>query len=162
MSRESCPWVDASLPSRARPELRVCDDPSVSDWVAEARSSTTDIPRSPPTMSYAKYAKYAIIGLAPLVLIIGVWSSLNSGGGKFPDSYMFVDIQTGELVTLRRSEIKSIPEKNSRDGTFTLFPVSLNPEGKYQIEERYQEGLRSLAETQDLKIDTETFEVPAN
>jgi hypothetical protein len=108
-------------------------------------------------MSYAKYAKYAIIGLAPLVLIYGVWTSLQQGRSPLPDSYTFVDVETGDVVYLKRNEIRFIPEKNDRNDLQTLFPVSVNHDGQYAVEDRYHNDVRKLAEQIPLKINAEPF-----
>jgi len=111
-----------------------------------------------------KAVKYILLGLAPLVLIVGlVFYMSGSGDGKarISSTVTLCDVATGELVTLDRKDVIVIPTANKRDGKRTLFPISENDDGTMVIDGRFHDMLRELAKSEKLAVDTKTFAVPS-
>jgi hypothetical protein len=105
-----------------------------------------------------KWAKYALIAVAPIILAAGLWSMLSSRP-SLPSTYPYVDVMTGEIVKLGKGEIVSIPAPNKRDGELTMFPVDTDELGRYIIAERYVEDFQAFAkkQTQPIKVDVKTL-----
>lgn len=107
-----------------------------------------------------KALKFIAIAAAPIILIVGVWMFVKSGGNELPTDYLYADVVTGEVLSFARGEIKSFPIKNKRDGKRTIYPVTKTPDGKYIIEERYRQTLLdSAGNLGTLKVDTQSFEL---
>lgn len=106
-----------------------------------------------------KWAKYALIAVAPIILTIGIWMALSGNNSPLPDSYKFVDAVTGEVVEIRRNKLTSIPAPNARDGKLTLFPLDTDEEGRYVVGDRYREDLLLLSKTQKVAVDIKSFRV---
>lgn len=104
-------------------------------------------------------AKYVIVALAPIVLIVGVWMSMRGGAGALPSSYRFVDIETGEVVSIAKDKVQVIPAIGA-SGKPTLYPVSTEEDGSLVIGERYRDGVLEYARTNPVKVDTTTFVIP--
>lgn len=107
-----------------------------------------------------KHLKYALIALAPIALIIGVVLFLR-GGTSLPSGARFVDVRTGEMMSLTLGEgpARVIPGVAS-DGERTLFPVTKADNGSWMIEPHYQSVFSSrFPDATGLKIDPATFQV---
>ena len=102
-----------------------------------------------------KYVKYAIIALAPIILVVGL---LFSMGGKDlpPSSFRTIDVLSGKIDT---KAIKgSFPMKN-KDGVRCILPVVQNEHGDLVIAERFQGVIaRDFSET-PIYVDRESFVV---
>lgn len=105
-----------------------------------------------------KWLKIAAIAIAPLILIWGVWSFMKNNNSVLPNSSKWVDVSTGEIITLSRNKVFSIPAKNDRDGKRTLFPLEKTETGEMTIPDRYRQYLKDIPEI-DSKIDPNTFQV---
>lgn len=113
-----------------------------------------------------KWLKYALLALGPIVLVAGIVYSMKGKGSTVPDTYMFADVTTGEIVTLKKGSYASFPVKN-KDGKRALFPVSKQPDGTYVVTERYREALTSMTQSgalnkDELKVDLKTYRVPSS
>lgn len=107
-----------------------------------------------------KWAKYALIAVAPIILAVGVWSALRGGSATdIPDSVTFVDVSTGDLVTMKRGSFISVPAMNDRDKKFTLYIVNKDESGAWVVNENLREQLLALPESERSKIDPQTFRV---
>lgn len=108
-----------------------------------------------------KAVKIIIIVLAPIALIYGVWSTFFSGGagGSLPGSSAYADVATGEVRSYASDHFIGLPGTNERDGKPTVYPVFKDEDGVYRIAERYRSLLRQLADTEEVKVDLETYEV---
>lgn len=99
-----------------------------------------------------KWAKFAIIAIAPIVLLIGVWMATRGEPSPVPNSYNFIDVRTGDLVTLSKTEVQFIPAPNLRDGERTLFPASQNENGEWVVLPRYRGDVSLLAKSGPIKV----------
>lgn len=106
-----------------------------------------------------KALKFIAIAAAPIILIVGLWMFISSGKNELPTDYLYADVVTGEVVSLDRASIKTIPAANKRDGKRTLYPVDRDAQGNYVIKERFRVGLADTAKTVGgpLKVDQQTF-----
>ncbi len=107
-----------------------------------------------------KHLKYALIALAPIALIVGLVLFLR-GGTRLPSDARFVDVRTGEMMSLKLGEgpARVIPGVAS-DGERTLFPVTRADGGGWMIEPHYQAVFsQRFADADGLKIDPGTFMV---
>jgi hypothetical protein len=83
-----------------------------------------------------------------MVLAVGalgfsVWKFGLSGGRiDQPDSFMTVDIMTGQLYDLRKGKARgmTLPSKNPETGERTLFPVE-GEDGNWRIVQAYMNHL---------------------
>lgn len=103
------------------------------------------------------WLKYAAISIAPLVLIWGVWSFLSSNQSPIPGSLEYVDVMSGEVVSLASNKIKTIPARNSA-GERVLLPAERR-DGKVFIQDRYKEALETMKADSRFKVDIATLEV---
>ena len=103
------------------------------------------------------WVKYAAISIAPLVLIWGVWSFLSSNQSPIPGSLEYVDVMSGEVVSLSSNKIKTIPARNSA-GERVLLPVERR-DGKIFVQDRYKEALDAMKADSRFKVDIATLEV---
>lgn len=103
------------------------------------------------------WVKYAAISIAPLVLIWGIWSFFSSNQNPIPGSLEYVDVMSGELVSLDSNKIKTIPARNSA-GERVLLPAERR-EGKVYVQERYKEALEAMKGDARFKVDINTLEV---
>lgn len=112
----------------------------------------------------SKYVKIAVLVLAPIALAFGIWTAFftGSGGGSLPDTWVFADVQTGEIVRKQRGTVVSIPLKNPATSAFTLFPVEQNEQGQWVVIERYRRALNDLPAGTSAKLDSATYVVDAH
>ncbi len=108
--------------------------------------------------------KKVILVLGPIALIAGVWWTIASNKPPIPDSVKFVNVITGERVTISRSRITDIPMK-SDDGKPALYPIYEASPGKYKIDEHFAGTLGAAIRSKQLdsaslKIDPRSLEVP--
>ncbi len=108
-----------------------------------------------------KYVKIALIALAPIVLAIGLYAFVTSGGPDLKSSSPFVDVRTGKIerLPLHSDRTRVIPAF-AEDGERTLFPVIESPDGGWMIVERYQPVFTQRFGKQDgLRVDATSFAV---
>ncbi|HBS28408.1 MAG TPA: hypothetical protein DEB06_02920 [Phycisphaerales bacterium] len=110
-----------------------------------------------------KALKYALLALAPIVLIAGLIITMRSGSDRpvIPTDMTMLDVVTGEVTVMSRSKIVALPWKNSRDAKYTLYPVFKNDAGRWEIEGRYRDILAELAKTEKTVVDLSTMTAPA-
>ncbi|MBL8744775.1 MAG: hypothetical protein JNK58_00305 [Phycisphaerae bacterium] len=103
------------------------------------------------------WVKYAVLAIAPLVLIWGVYTFISSSGNPIPGALEYVDVMSGEVVNLNSNKIKSIPARNSK-GERVLLPLERR-DGRIYVQDRYKDALDSMKGDARLKVDIETLEV---
>jgi hypothetical protein len=113
-----------------------------------------------------KWLKYALLVLGPVVLVAGIIYSLSGKSSPVPDQYVFGDVMTGEIVTLKKGSFASFPVKN-KEGKRTLFPVTKQPDGSYVVTERYREALTSMTQSgtipkDQLKVDLQSYRITSS
>ena len=116
--------------------------------------------------------KYAVIGLAALVVVVSVWMTFFRGeqAPLPPDRGLFVDIHTGQLFDVKqRNRRLSIPLANPDEpSSRTLFPVvgagRSEGEGEVVIESLYlPNSLEELGiERAEALVDLESGRVRTN
>lgn len=80
---------------------------------------------------------------------------------KLKDSVRFVCVETGEIFTIKRSDIPSVlPAKNPKTGKASLLPV-IERDGKYVVNPRYGHGLLDSPKVAEINryVDPETLAV---
>lgn len=110
-----------------------------------------------------KWLKYALLVLGPVVLVASIIYSLSGTKSTVPNSYVFGDVVTGEIVVKKKGSFASFPVKNS-EGKRTLFPVEKQSDGSYVIIAEYRDALTPLLASGDvtkeqLKVDMQTFKI---
>lgn len=113
-----------------------------------------------------KWLKYALLVLGPIVLVGGIVMSLSGKGSPVPSDYVFVDVTTGEIVTLKKGNFASFPVKN-KEGKRALFPVTKEADGGYVVTERYRSALNDMTQSgaldkAQLKVDLQTYRIPSS
>ncbi|MBL0928087.1 MAG: hypothetical protein IBJ11_10630 [Phycisphaerales bacterium] len=108
-----------------------------------------------------KYFQYAVLALAPIVLIAGIVYWMRQDKSPVPSSRLYYNVLTGEYLWVGKNEALTIPWRDA-SGQFVLYPVEENPEGQYVLAPRYIPYLNSeLAEgklkSENLKVDTKTW-----
>ena len=76
-----------------------------------------------------------------------------------PNSFTFVDVETGEIVVLSKKDVRFIPAKNTRDGKPTLFPVEKDEQGNYKVAGHYGAAIAAMAESGTIKVDPKTLAI---
>lgn len=110
-------------------------------------------------MSAGKFAKIAVVAIAPIALGYSVWQFVQSGKGPLPDSWLMVDVTTGKMRSVGQDNLLSVPAKNDA-GEFTLLRVEKDPSGHYVIVERDRPALKELfASQKSVKVDPTTYRV---
>lgn len=107
--------------------------------------------------------KYAVLGLGPIVLIVGLLYSCSGGGDDYNTRNMY-NVVTGEKVTVEDPGVIPFPDSQNRR---SLYPFKVDETGREVIwPPHYQDRLRTEAEsgrfgyTKDsVKVDWETMEL---
>ncbi len=102
-----------------------------------------------------------ILVLAPIALGFGLYKAFFSGplGVSLPNSLQFANLETGELVSMKRGSFPSIPVRDKATKRYSIYPVLKNESGQWVVEERYRAGIDELAKSATLKVDLQTFVV---
>ncbi len=103
-----------------------------------------------------RWIRYALIALAPIALGLGIWWTFFRQGSPLPNSRLYVDVTTGEMISIPTDQVRSIPGMN-KQGEFALFPVEKDQTGAYVIHERYREALAPLVKDPRLRVDMTTY-----
>lgn len=103
------------------------------------------------------WVKYAALAIAPVVLAWGIWAFVSANRAPLPETLVYVDVMSAEIVNMNRDRIKTIPAKNSR-GERVLMPAERR-DGKVYVIERYKESLEAMKEDSRFKVDMSTLEV---
>lgn len=83
-----------------------------------------------------KYAKFALIALAPVVLIVGLLMAGGNDGKVLPDTSYLMNVTTGEIVSMPRRKVIS-PLMRDKDGRDTLILAEKAEDGEWRVAERY-------------------------
>lgn len=106
-----------------------------------------------------KYVKYALIALAPVVLIVGLLFAMGSGDG-LPDGIKVVNVVTGETQSFDRDSRKeAAPYKNS-SGERVFYPV-VEEDGQLVIKHRYRDMFMQRFADKDTAVDKQSFVINA-
>jgi len=107
-----------------------------------------------------KAAKVIVIILGVVAAVFVGWKVLFAGGSSnLPNSYPFVDIETGVIKNYALDSFKSLPGENSRNGKATILPVFKDKEGVYRVPERYRSAVTELAKSMEVKVNLDTWEI---
>lgn len=107
--------------------------------------------------------KYAVLGLAPIVLIIGIVYALNSGGTKMASSVEYFNVLTGERERVSIENAGASVRKDDQ-GRKVLFRLETNDAGdefiigrdRIVLTRQIDDGTLS---PEDLKLDISTFQI---
>ena len=105
--------------------------------------------------------KMGILAAIGIVLVaVAAWYFWPSSS-PIPSDRQFVNVLTGQVVTLRKDKIISIPEVDN-DGRRVLYPITRNDDGATVIDPRFQQHLRNqigngAIQESELRIDPQSF-----
>ena len=105
-----------------------------------------------------KYVKYAIIALAPVVLILGLLFSMG-GNKKLPSDTRVVNIITGEISTQDSNSQKGAYPFRDEEGNRVLYPIHENENGVMAVMERYRNNIEYHHADKELAIDRKTLTI---
>ncbi|MDX9911176.1 MAG: hypothetical protein RBS39_05035 [Phycisphaerales bacterium] len=90
-----------------------------------------------------------------------VYSSVTGAGPvNLRDRFEFVDMTTGELITIdRKGKTLLIPCRNPATDKYTLLPVQKGDDGKYRIMDRYLPMLSEIEGEPTALVNRKTGEV---
>ncbi|MCK4871606.1 MAG: hypothetical protein KAS72_02665 [Phycisphaerales bacterium] len=102
--------------------------------------------------------KKIIIVVGPIVLIVMLVLSFDRG--TVPNRIDVVDIRTGDISSMGRTDMLLIPAR-SKDGELVLYPVQKNDDGVWCISEHHMPLVRKYFREHrvDPAIDLETCQV---
>lgn len=87
-----------------------------------------------------KYAKIALIALAPVVLIVGLLMSGGNDGRVLPNTAYMMNVTTGEIISMPRKDVSSALMRDE-EGRDVLIIAEQNESGEWEVSERYSEML---------------------
>lgn len=108
--------------------------------------------------------KKAILVLGPIALIAGVWWTLANNKSPVPESVKFVNVVTGERVTISRSKVTDVPMPGD-DGKPVLYPIYEASPGNWKIDSFFAPKLsdsikKKVLDPASMKINPKSLEVP--
>lgn len=103
-----------------------------------------------------KAVKIAIIVLAPIVLVAGLWFGLGRGSGPMVKDPIWYDVTTGRFVGAPKSRL-AVPAENEQ-GQKAIYPV-IERDGKYYLSEIYREGIEERFTDTQVFVDLQTMEL---
>jgi hypothetical protein len=105
-----------------------------------------------------KYVKYALIALAPVVLIVGLLFSMG-GNADRPDKNQCMNILTGEVSTQNAHSQKGAYPFRDKEGNRVLYPAKVNEDGEMAVLDRYRKHIEYNFPDTELAIDRETLTI---
>jgi hypothetical protein len=110
-----------------------------------------------------KQAKIAIIVVCLIGAAVLFISSLTGGGPRLDNDSTVINVLTGEIKKMERSEMSVIPFPDA-EGRRVIVPAMRNDDGEWSVAGRFRGAIPNILEREglsesDLAIDMTTFTV---
>jgi hypothetical protein len=108
--------------------------------------------------------KYAALALGPIVLIVGIWWTMNQGGTPNTASRIdYVNVVTGERTSIP-AEKAAVAVRPDDSGEWVLFPVAEDESGEVVLVGHYRGRFDTLVRQREdagagLAVDPNTYQL---